>query len=103
MKVYLMTILAANSLPNPSGNGKTSDNALSVPSVNGKSSGKTADVSVPETSTFTSGMQSVCVPGGRLLHIPAMQQHGRGVRTRGHPARDSGRGVGTFGGAVAAR
>ena len=103
MKVYLMTILAANSLPNPSGNGKTSDNALPVPSVNGKSSGKTADVSVPETSTFTSGMQSVCVPGDRLLHIPAMQHHGRGVRTRGHPARDSGRGVGTFGGAVTAR
>ena len=48
-------------------------------------------------------MQSVCVRGGRLLHIPAMQHHGRGVCTRGHPARASGSGVGTFGGAVAAR
>ena len=51
--------LAANSLPAPSDNGETSDNAPSVPSVNGKSSDKAVDVSVPETSTFTSSIQNV--------------------------------------------
>ena len=55
--------LGANSLPAPSDNGKTSDNAPPVPS----------DISVPETSTFTSGIQSVCVRGGRPLHRPAIQ------------------------------
>ena len=82
--------LAANSLPAPSDNGETSDNTPSVPSVNGKSSDKAVDVSVPETSTFTSGIQSVCVRGGRPLHIPAIQYRGRGVGTRGGPARARG-------------
>ena len=95
--------LAANSLPAPSDNGETSDNTPPVPSVNGKSSDKAVDVSVPETSTFTSGIQSVCVRGGRPLHIPAIQYRGRGVGTRGGPARACGRGVRTCGGAVSAR
>ena len=58
--------LAASSLPAPSDNGETSENAPSVPSVNGKSSDKAVDVSVPETSTFTSGIQSACVRGADL-------------------------------------
>ena len=82
--------LAANSLPAPSDNGETSDNAPSVPSVNGKSSDKAVDVSVPETSTFTSVIKSVCVRGGRPLHIPAIQHRGRGVRTRGSAVRVCG-------------
>ena len=95
--------LAANSLPAPSDNGETSDNTPPVPSVNGKSSDKAVDVSVPETSTFTSVIKSVCVRGGRPLHIPAIQHRGRGVRTRGGPARACGRGVRTRGSAVRAR
>ena len=95
--------LAANSLPVPSDNDETSGNAPSVPSVNGKSSDKAVDVSVPETSTFISGIQSVCVRGGRPLHIPAIQHLGRGVRTRGDPARARGRGVRTREVAVRAR
>ena len=51
--------LAANSLAAPSHNGYTSDNGPSIPSVNGKSSDKAVDVSVPETSTFTSSIQNV--------------------------------------------
>ena len=95
--------LAANSLPAPSDNGETSDNTPPVPSVNGKSSDKAVDVSVPETSTFTSGIQSVCVHGGRPLHIPAIQHRGREVHTRRGPVRACGRGVRTRGGAVHAR
>ena len=94
---------AANSLPAPSDNGETSDNAPSVPSVNGKSSDKAVVVSVPETSTFTSGIQSVCVRGGRPLYMPAIQHRGRGVRTREGPARARGREVRTRGGAARAR
>ena len=92
--------VAPNSLPTSSGNGETSDNA---PSVSGKSSDKAVDVSVPETSTFTCFIKSVCVRGGRPLHIPAIQHRGRGVRTRGGPARACGRGVRTRGSAVRAR
>ena len=95
--------LAANSLPAPSDNGETSDNTPPVPSVNGKSSDKAVDVSVPETSTFTCFIKSFCVRGGRPLHIPAIQHRGRGVRTRGGPARACGRGVRTRGSAVRAR
>ena len=92
--------VAPNSLPTSSGNGETSDNA---PSVSGKSSDKAVDVSVPETSTFTSGIQSICVRGGRPLHISAIQYRGRGVRARGGPARACGCGVCTHGGAARAR
>ena len=94
--------LAANSLPAPSDNGETSDNTPPVPSVNGKSSDKAVDVSVPETSTFTSGIQSVCVRGGRPLHIPAIQHRVRRVRTREGPALACGCGVYTRRGAVCA-
>ena len=85
--------LGANSLPAPSDNGETSDNAPSVPS----------DVNVPETSTFTSGIQSVCVRGGRPLHRPAVQHCGRGVCTRGGPAHARGRGVCARGSVARAR
>ena len=95
--------LAANSLPVPSDNRETSDNVPSVLSVNGKSSDKAVDVIVPETSTFTSGMQSLCVCGGRPLHIPAIQHRGRGVCTHGGPVRACGDGVCTRGGAPPAR
>ena len=95
--------LAASSLPAPSDNGETSENAPSVPSVNGKSSDKAVDVSVPETSTFTSGIQSACVRGSRPLLIPAIQHRGRGVCTREGPALACGRGVYTRRGAVCAR
>ena len=92
--------LAANSLPAASENGETSDNAPSVSSVNGKSSDKAVYISIPETSTFTSGIQSVFVRGGRPLHIPAIQHHEPGVRSRGGSARACGHGVRTRGGAV---
>ena len=69
----------------------------------GESSQKAFDVSVPETSTFTSGIQSVCVHGGRPLHIPAIQHRGREVHTHRGPLRACGRGVRTRGGAVHAR
>ena len=82
--------LAAKSLPAPSDNGDNLDNASSVPSVNGKSSDKVVDVSVPETSTYIFGIQSVCVRGGRPLHITAIQHRGCGFRTRGGPARACG-------------
>ena len=94
--------LPASSLAAPSDNGETSENAPSVPFANGKSSDKAVDVSVPETSTFTSGIQSACVRGGRPLLIPAIQHRGRGVRAREGPALACGRGVYTRRGAVCA-
>ena len=48
-------------------------------------------------------MQSLCVCGGRPLHIPATQHRGRGVCTPGGPARACGERVCAPGGALCAR